>query len=241
MMNLTLDIGNTMVKWALFEGGCLTRSGRQATLEGVPHAERAMVCASGRVDEAALAALADEVHILSAETSLPIGVDYETPQTLGADRVAAACGARRLGEGRACVVVDAGTCITIDYIDAAGVYRGGAILPGMEMKFRALHTFTAKLPLLSDVGFDEAPLTGRSTRASMAAGVLTATRFEVEGFVARYRAEAPECDVLLTGGDAERLWGEGRLAVAGCRIEPQLVMVGLNEILDRLEDKEIGR
>lgn len=233
-MNLTLDIGNTMVKWALFEGGRLTRSGRQASLEGVPHAERAMVCASGSVEPHALAALADEVHLLSAETPLPIGVDYETPQTLGPDRVAAACGARRLGEGRACVVVDAGTCITIDYIDAAGVYRGGAILPGMEMKFRALHTFTAKLPLLSDVSFEEAPLTGRSTRASMAAGVLSATRFEVEGFVARYRGEVKDCEVLLTGGDAERLWGQGLLAVEGCRIEPQLVMVGLNEILKGL-------
>ena len=231
MMNLTLDIGNTMVKWALFEGGCLTRSGRQATLEGVPHAERAMVCASGRVDEAALAALADEVHILSAETPLPIGVDYETPQTLGADRVAAACGARRLGEGRACVVVDAGTCITIDYIDAAGVYRGGAILPGMEMKFRALHTFTAKLPLLENVSADEGCLTGRSTRESMTAGVLTATRFAVEGFVARYRQQCASCAVLLTGGDAERLWGEGRMEVQGCRLEPHLVLIGLNKIL----------
>lgn len=229
-MTLTLDIGNTMVKWALFDGDRLTDCGRQATLEGVPRAERAMVCASGSADLRALAAVADEVHLLTAETPLPIAVDYETPQTLGPDRLAAACGARRLGGGRACVVVDAGTCITIDYIDAAGVYHGGAILPGMEMKFRALHTFTAKLPLLCDVAGDEAPLTGRSTRASMAAGVLSATRFAVEGFVARYRAEVPDCAVLLTGGDAERLWGEGRLAVADCRIEPQLVMVGLNEI-----------
>lgn len=234
-MNLTLDIGNTMVKWALFDGGRLTQSGRQATLEGLPHAERAMVCASGRADEAALAALAEEVHVLSSETPLPIGLDYETPNTLGADRVAAACGARSLCEDKACVVVDAGTCITIDYVDAAGVYRGGAILPGMEMKFHALHTFTAKLPLLLDVGAEEAPLTGRSTRASMAAGVMSATRFEVEGFVARYRMLSPGCEVLLTGGDAERLWGRGLLEAAPCRIEPYLVLMGLNEILNRME------
>lgn len=234
-MDLTLDIGNTMVKWALFEGGCRVDSDIQATLEGVPHAERAMVCASGSVDPQALATLADEVHLLSAETPLPIKVDYETPHTLGPDRVAAACGARRFSMGKACVVVDAGTCITIDYIDAAGVYHGGAILPGIEMKFRALHTFTAKLPLLSDVSFEEAPLTGRSTRASMAAGVLTATRFEVEGFVARYRAEKPDCEVILTGGDAERLWGEGLLAVTDCSIDPLLVRVGLYEILKGLK------
>lgn len=194
-----------------------------------------MVCASGRVELEELKALCPEVHLLSAQTPLPIVLDYATPETLGADRVAAACGAYSLLDGKPCVVVDAGTCVTVDFVDEGGVYRGGAILPGMEIKFRALHTFTAKLPLLENVSADEGCLTGRSTRESMTAGVLTATRFAVEGFVARYRQQCASCAVLLTGGDAERLWGEGRMEVQGCRLEPHLVLIGLNKILRGLE------
>ena len=133
------------------------------------------------------------------------------------------------------MIVDAGTCITVDYLDGAGVYRGGAILPGFEMKFRALHTFTAKLPLLTTVDAAQEPVTGRSTQESMEAGVLTATRYAVEGFVTHYRKHAPDTRVLLTGGDADWLWGEGRLRVSDCVWEPYLVMIGLNEILKENE------
>ena len=231
-MNLTIDIGNTRSKWALFEGNQLVRCGymdEELPCEGV---QSTMVCASGDADLHALGLDGDRVQRLTAGMPLPIVLDYATPETLGPDRIAAACGAQKVGnKGCPKLIIDAGTCITIDYLDAEGVYHGGAILPGIEMKFRALHTFTAKLPLLENIGGEEECVAGRSTRESMTAGVLTATRYEVEGFVRHYRQQDSRVKVLLTGGDAERLWGGGLPEVGDPIIEPHLVMIGLNEII----------
>ena len=231
-MNLTIDIGNTRSKWALFEGDQLVRCGYMD--EGVPceGVQNIIVCATGDADLRALGLDGANVYRLTATMPLPIALDYATPETLGPDRIAAACGAQKIGkEGYPKVIVDAGTCITIDYLDAEGVYRGGAILPGIEMKFRALHTFTAKLPLLENIGGEEECVVGRSTRESMTAGVLTATRYEVEGFVRHYRQRDSRVQVLLTGGDAGRLWGGGLLRVGDPLMEPHLVMIGLNEVI----------
>ena len=231
-MNLTIDIGNTRSKWALFEGDQLVRCGymdEELPCEGV---QSTMVCASGDADLHALGLDEDRVQRLTAGMPLPIVLDYATPETLGPDRIAAACGAQKVGnKGCPKLIIDAGTCITIDYLDAEGVYHGGAILPGIEMKFRALHTFTAKLPLLENIGGEEECVAGRSTRESMTAGVLTATRYEVEGFVRHYRQQDSRVQVLLTGGDAKRLWGGGLPEVGDPIIEPHLVMIGLNEII----------
>jgi type III pantothenate kinase len=232
-MQLTIDIGNTRSKWALFEGDRLVQCGYIA--EGLPvgwdNAD-IMVCATGDADLHALGLEGVNVHRLTAATPLPITLDYATPETLGPDRIAAACGAWKVGRtGCPKVIIDAGTCITIDHLDADGVYRGGAILPGIEMKFRALHTFTAKLPLLEKIDGEEEYVAGRSTRESMTAGVLTATRYEVEGFVRHYRQMDERTQVLLTGGDAERLQGDRRLQVGDMNVEPHLVMIGMNEII----------
>lgn len=223
-MYLTVDIGNTRTKQAWFEGDRLV----DAPASG-QRAERAIVCATGRCDTAALELPADNITLLTADTPLPIVIDYATPQTLGPDRIAAACGARRLH--RDTLIIDAGTCITIDFLDADGVYHGGAILPGIDMQLRALHTFTAKLPLVEATDADGANLAGHSTAESIIAGVLGAARLATEGFVRRYRQQHPDLAVMLTGGDAVRLRGDGKLAIRGCTTEPQLVMIGLNEIL----------
>ena len=167
----------------------------------------------------------------SSHHHLPIAIDYLTPHTLGPDRVAAACGAWKRHGGEACVIVDAGTCITLDWLDGDGVYHGGAILPGLEMKFRALHTFTAKLPLLENEVPHPLPVTGRTTQESMQAGVLTATRYAIEGFVAHYRRQCTAAHLLLTGGDATHLQALGGTLATDGEYEPNLVMIGLNEIL----------
>ena len=220
------------MKWALFEEGRLVRSGRDG--EPLPEGlapDCAMVCATGRLDLEALKLGTHKVWVLQNGMPLPIGIDYATPHTLGPDRIAASCGAKAMTEGRGCVIIDAGTCITIDYLDASGVYRGGAILPGIEMKFRALHTFTAKLPLIDNMETPAecAPL-GRTTAESMAAGVLAATRYEVEGFVSHYRRMSPRLNVILTGGAAPRLATLCHTSDNGWSTEPNLVMIGLNEI-----------
>lgn len=225
-MNLAIDIGNTAVKWALFEGTVLTESGEWRAADGeweAPGAERTLVCASGEVPPA-LASLPR----LTADSALPIRLDYRTPQTLGADRIAAACGAWALHPGEDCLVVDAGTCITVDFVGADGVYHGGAIMPGLQMNLRALHTFTARLPLVDIDGVRKAPVAGRSTEESIVAGTLGATMLALAGYVAVYRQRCPQLHVLLTGGDAHRLVEAG---ATGWETHPQLTLIGLNKIL----------
>lgn len=229
-MNLTLDIGNTAVKWATFEGRELVECGRTERGNWAD-VEKAMVCASG--DMAKVQSWIDSfnfpVSIFNSATPLPIRLDYKTPETLGADRIADACGAAGLHPGEPCLVIDAGTCITVDFIDGGGVYHGGAIMPGLKMNLQALHTFTAKLPLIDIEGVGKAPVLGRSTEESILAGTLGATLLALAGYVALYKEKAPNLRVMLTGGDAECLMNAG--ANNGWEHVPQLTMIGLNEIL----------
>ena len=142
--------------------------------------------------------------------------------------MAAACGAWSLHRGEACLVIDAGTCITVDFVDGGGTYHGGAIMPGLRMNLQALHTFTAKLPLIDIDGVTKAPVLGRSTEESIVAGTLGATLLALAGYVALYREKSPALRVLLTGGDAQRLMAAG---ATGWEHQPLLTMIGLNEIL----------
>ena len=223
-MKLGIDIGNTAVKWALFEGKTLVESGTGADLPelaGFPAGD-VLVCASGEVP-AALAALPR----LTGDMPLPVRLDYKTPATLGPDRIAAACGAWGLHPGEASLVIDAGTCITVDYLDAEGVYHGGAIMPGLGMSLRALHEHTAKLPLVEPVA---APprIPGRTTEESILAGTAGAAMLALAGFVTIYRQRSPGLHVLLTGGDAGRLTAAG---VSGWELAENLTLRGLNEIM----------
>jgi len=238
-MNLVFDIGNTAVKWAAFEGRNLVESGKwKVENEGQsPHCmppatniDRAMVCASGENAEVAsmLSSFRFPLSTLTADTPLPIQLDYKTPATLGPDRIAAACGAWALHRGEDCLVIDAGTCITVDFLDHEGVYHGGAILPGLGMNLQALHTFTAKLPLISLEGVTKAPVLGRSTEECILAGTLGATMLALAGYVALYRQKCPALRVLLTGGDADRLTAAG---AAGWEVQPHLTLIGLNEVI----------
>ena len=221
-MNLTLDIGNTAVKWATFEGRELVDCGVGMPDEWLAKADHTLACASGNLPEDVA------VERLTADTPLPIKLDYKTPETLGADRVADACGAVSLHPGEPCLVIDAGTCITVDFVDAKGVYHGGAIMLGLKMNLQALHTFTAKLPLIDLEGVEKAPVLGRSTEESILAGTLGATLLALAGYVTLYKEKAPGLRVLLTGGDAEKLMASG---ANGWEHVPHLTLIGLNEIL----------
>ena len=220
-MNLALDIGNTAVKWAAFEGHTLLEHGLVAG--------SVLACASGKLPDTVY-----DIPLLSAETPLPIRLDYKTPQTLGPDRIAAACGAWSLHRGEACLVIDAGTCITVDFLASDGVYHGGAIMPGLSMNLKALHDGTARLPLVSLEGIDRAPALGRSTEESILAGTLGSTLLALAGYVALYREKCGKLNVLLTGGDAQRLIKAG---ATGWEYQPMLTLTGLNEIMEKDNEK----
>ena len=235
-MNLTLDIGNTAVKWATFgESGQYPVASGQWLGDGgqwpeISNIDRGLACVSGDLTKVQpwIDTFNFQLSTLTSDTPLPIRLDYKTPQTLGADRVAAACGAWALHRGEDCLVIDAGTCITVDFLSDDGTYHGGAIMPGLGMNLQALHTFTAKLPLISLEGVSKAPVLGRSTEESILAGTLGATMLALAGYVALYRQKSPALRVLLTGGDADRLTAAG---ATGWETQPHLTLIGLNEII----------
>lgn len=233
-MNLTLDIGNSHIKAALFEpDGSMAAHYEQletATPSNWPmeQIDSVIVCASGAVpDLSRWMPRTVTPRWLDANTPLPLQLDYKTPQTLGADRIAAACGAWKLNPAGNSLIVDGGTCVTIDFVDSLGVYHGGAILPGIAMQFQSLHTFTAHLPLIEydSLSVADTHPCGQSTREAIAAGVVRGLHYAIAGFVEHYRSLCGDVRVFYTGG----------MPTLPEPKEPHLVMIGLNAILDEIE------
>jgi type III pantothenate kinase len=157
---------------------------------------------------------------------LPIQINYKTPETLGVDRIAAVCGAIDIFPNRSSLVIDAGTAITYDFIDGHGNYEGGAISPGIEMRFEALHTFTERLPLVTKNG--DLTLIGNSTETCIRSGVLNGVVAEMEGIINNYKQLYPDLGVVLCGGNS--FFFENRLKPT-IFATPDLVLSGLNRIL----------
>jgi len=124
-------------------------------------------------------------------------------------------------------VIDAGTCITYDLITAEGTYLGGAISPGIRMRFKALHTFTGKLPLIEQEEFDD--LIGQTTQESILSGVYNGITGEITHLAGRYHEKSGDLAVVITGGDHHFLHNKLKISIFAA---PDLVLLGLNEILD---------
>lgn len=168
--------------------------------------------------------------VLTGNTPLPIGIDYATPATLGADRIAAAVGAASMMPGRRLLVADAGTCITLDLV-SDGRFKGGNISPGVQMRFRAMHEYSGALPLVSAQP-DLCPKVsfGRDTTEALKCGVLHGIVDEIKGACQRATQAYGETHVLLTGGDAPLLAPmlHGKIP---CTVSDKPVMLGLITIL----------
>lgn len=210
MKNILIDIGNSShCKTALSDdSGILQvyrvpRSSLRETVAGILSVE-------GPVDGIYMSSVAEGDPELNGWLSdrcgrfvevnafipMPIKVDYDTPETLGADRIAAAAGAHAMFPGENCIVFDFGTALTVDFIDASGTFSGGNISPGLSMRFNAVHQFTGRLPLVSP----SAPVRqeGKSTSEAINNGVVLGIMFEVE----KYINNNPGSKVIFTGGDA---------------------------------------
>ena len=235
-MNLVIDNGNTRTKFAIIDGNQIITSGladNTNTLEqlfGTFSIESVITSNVGkRLDIQDFIPKNVKTFELTSDLPLPIKIDYETPHTLGADRLAVVVGATKMFPNQNCLVIDAGTCITLDFIDNRSVYHGGAILPGLAMKFNALHTFTEKLPLLQIANCDSlTQLVGQSTSQSINSGVVYGTILELEGFVNQYKVRFGDLKVLITGGDADFL---AKHLNFDHLQNAELAIVGLNEIL----------
>jgi len=234
LLNLIIDAGNTRVKAATFSNTDLKEKYFFDNPEQVNHFlknsrfENVIVSSVSTAANELLSATSakNKKLIASINLKLPVSVSYETPTTLGIDRLAAACGALEIAPQQNCLIIDAGTCINYEFIDRQHVYHGGAISPGIHMRFKAMHTFTSRLPLVDSV--NEVDLIGNSTEACLQSGVMHGVRAEVDGIIDLYREKYPDISVILTGGDG--IFFENKLKHS-IFAAPDLVLRGLNRIL----------
>lgn len=209
---LAVDQGNTLMKLTLFEGN-EPKDSRRFPAEALEDVftlleewdpDCGAFCSVGKINprfvESLRLALDGRLLILSHSTPLPIRIDYSTPSTLGLDRVALAAGACSLYKGEAIAVVDAGTAVTLDVVDAGQAFIGGRISPGLRLRFESLHLHTASLPMVGLSG--ETPLIGDSTETSIRSGVVLGLADEITGTFNQYKKTYGCCRLVLTGGDA---------------------------------------
>lgn len=167
-------------------------------------------------------------------TPVPIVNTYDTPETLGQDRLAAAVGAKHLCPNENLLIIDAGSAITYDYVSEKGEFVGGNIAPGLKMRFTILQRMTKKLPLVEVEDNELIPLFGKNTRDAIAAGVIRGVAYEVKGYMRTMRAKVPHFRTFLTGGNAPYVLANVRSSRTEERemiFEKHLVLIGLNEIL----------
>ncbi|RYJ43371.1 type III pantothenate kinase [Flavobacterium beibuense] len=214
-MLLAVDIGNTKIKAAVFEVNALKekfvfeKNEAEKKIKKIfeQHQKIVSVILSsvGNREKEIVAELKKyaPVTVIDHEFSFPFINKYATPATLGVDRMVLAAGAVLQFPEQNRLVLDAGTCITYDFVDRNNHYLGGAISPGLQMRYDAMHNFTAKLPLL----YPETPSTyiGDSTNSSLHSGAVNGFVYEIEGFIKEYSRDYEDLTVILTGGDAEFL------------------------------------
>ena len=213
-MHLVIDIGNTLQKLAIFdENEKIVRLWHEekislAFLEEILAkypVKNAIVSTVRDADVDALHWLEKSVRLVrfSYECRLPISLRYETPETLGTDRIANAVGANALCPDTNVLSIMAGTCLVADFVNASGEYMGGSIAPGLRMRFQSLPQFTARLPLVEPENINF--LVGDSTRNSILSGVLNGMAHEISGMIDHYKQTFGPLKVLFSGGDAELL------------------------------------
>jgi type III pantothenate kinase len=233
-MNLVIDSGNSAIKVGIFNHQALVEKHVFVTLDEMSRrlteirpGNAIISSVKGDAEEIFVLIEANRKFILNKDLPTPVKNLYTTPGTLGVDRLAAVCGARELFPHRNCLVIDAGTCITYDFIDKGGAYHGGAISPGLNMRFQAVHTFTAKLPLVPSK--PDVPLIGSSTETSIQSGVVNGLLAELEGIIRAYSQKFEDLQVILCGGDARFFENQMKASIFA---SPELVLIGLNSILN---------
>ena len=238
-MNLIIDIGNSRAKVVVMDGDTLVKeyvtdtfstSLFEEIMASYPTISRAIV-ASTRGDEEQTRQIVAErlskvVIFKPATTPIPLDNHYHTPETLGADRLAAAVGAQALYPNCDIMIIDFGTAITIDFVEG-GAFKGGNISPGVTTRFRALADYTARLPRC--YATDEVIEFGRTTKEAIEQGVMRGVEHEIRGYAEAFMQKNGEKFIIFTGGDAKYFAKRIKNAIfADC--EP--VIFGLNRILN---------
>jgi type III pantothenate kinase len=234
-LTYVLDAGNTSVKIGRFENGVLKHVDRFPTnnpaqwndlIEFIPAGSKVAYCS---VADAAFDAFIEKIapqriHI-NSHSPLPITNLYETPQTLGMDRLCNAVAIHALKQSNNAVAIDLGTCIKFDLVES-NTYRGGSIAPGIALRYKSMHDYTAKLPLVERL--EQESFVGKDTLSSIAAGVIEGIDAELMGMMDKYRKKfGPDLTFFVTGGDADNFDFEGKNDIFA---DPNLTLKGVYEI-----------
>ncbi|MBS1523491.1 MAG: type III pantothenate kinase [Bacteroidetes bacterium] len=247
MANLVIDIGNTLIKIAVFAQDELLYTTSYSSLDAGTlfnltdqyQVNKAIISSVRKEAESWNAALEKRVSVRYFNVGMTAGIrnQYKTPQTLGPDRLAAVIGAKKLYPDKGSLVIDAGTTITYDWVAADGNYFGGSISPGLNMRYKALNYYTGKLPLVeTDAEFEN--YYGDDTTSAIKSGVQNGLKYELTGFIESYRKTEPELNVILTGGDSyffDTLL-KNSIFAPYIKNEPYLVLEGLNAAIQNNND-----
>ncbi len=243
-MKLIIDIGNTKVKTAIFEKKELKDF---FVFEKTDELLQSTIFEKNNITNCIISTVVNEVDnftnqlkqktkvlLFTAETKIPINNLYQSASTLGSDRLAASVGANALFPNKNILIIDCGTCIKYNFVNNKNEYIGGAISLGLQMRFNALNTFTARLPLIQkDENFNT--LIGTNTTESILSGVEMGVIAEVKGFIEQYEKQYTDMKILLTGGDVNFFAKRLKNSIFADQF---LILKGLNEILDFNIDAE---
>jgi len=237
-MKLIIDFGNTLKKIAVFD--------KNKLVQLYTHEEFNIDILKGIVEkhpEISAAIISSVINYpkeiddflttnfffikLNSETHIPIINRYESPKTLGNDRIAAVVAASNKFENKNLLVIDAGSCITYDFINKDKEYLGGAISPGIRLRFKSLNSFTDKLPLLTPQNIDY--LIGKTTQESILSGIVNGITAELDGIIDSYKEIYKDLTIIMSGGD--HYYFDKRLKNNIFAL-PNIVLLGLNIILD---------
>jgi len=247
MATLVIDIGNTYTKAAVFNNNRLliteqykvVDANQLKQLAGKWQISKAIISSVKKTAEGWEGQLAGGTPVVYFSREMATGIHnkYRTPETLGLDRLAGVMGACSLYPAKNNLVIDAGTCITYDYVDAGSNYYGGSISPGLSMRFKAMHNYTAGLPLI-DADGNYSRHYGDDTASALISGVQNGIKYELTGFIESYKKHQPQLNIILTGGDAiffDTLL-KNSIFAPYIKIEPYLVLKGLNAAIQKYND-----
>ena len=214
-MLITIDIGNSRIKVAVFEQNTQIElfvfepKEAQKKIENIlkkyPNASHSVISSVGKLNSSVLNYLQKNTNlqIINHETKFPFTNLYATPKTLGIDRMVVSAGAVLKYPNQNRLVIDAGTCITYDFIDENNNYLGGAISPGIKIRYKSLNDYTSNLPLLEKKNIEL--FIGNSTENSIHSGIINGICYEIDGFISQYSLKNQDLTIILTGGDTDFL------------------------------------
>ncbi|HAW51159.1 MAG TPA: pantothenate kinase [Flavobacteriales bacterium] len=238
-MQLAVDIGNSRTKYAVFDREELIRSEADKRpaddiikdcLGQYPKIKSLIISSvNHQIDPESISIPESIRHmVLDHGTPIPIKNNYQSPETLGHDRIALAVAVGHRFPGRNALVIDIGTCVTYDLVDRHGTYRGGRISPGLGLRFSSLHTGTARLPLVELDKSGHPHLLGKDTASCIQSGVVQGLSNEISGTIKQFEKEFKDLKIMLTGGDYKLFDKALKISIFA---DPNAVLRGLNQIL----------